>query len=133
MFDNLFSPLEIGEIEIKNRIQVTPHEQQYLENGLPSDTMIHYYIERAMGGAGLLEVSQIYIKASLELFFPTGTRIAQRDFHSSPILLSFQGFHGSLMEFMSTVQRFSWSSPLGLIFTGPSLLFRSNPEFRSMN
>ena len=70
MFDRLFSPLQIGDIEIKNRIQVTPHEQQYLENGLPSETMLHYYIERAMGGAGLLEVSQLFIKASSGAVFP---------------------------------------------------------------
>jgi 2,4-dienoyl-CoA reductase-like NADH-dependent reductase (Old Yellow Enzyme family) len=70
LFDKLFSPLDIGEIEIKNRIQVTPHEQQYLENGLPSDTMVHYYIERAMGGAGLLEVSQLFVRPSAGVVFP---------------------------------------------------------------
>jgi 2,4-dienoyl-CoA reductase-like NADH-dependent reductase (Old Yellow Enzyme family) len=70
MFDKLFSPLCIGNVEIKNRIQITPHEQQYLENGLPTETMIHYYIERAKGGAGLLEVSQIYIKAPFGIGLP---------------------------------------------------------------
>ncbi len=63
MFDRLFAPLEIGPVTIKNRIQSTPHEQQYLEDGLPSETMIQYYIERAKGGTGLLEVSQLFIKA----------------------------------------------------------------------
>ncbi|MDG6998803.1 MAG: hypothetical protein JRN15_06790, partial [Nitrososphaerota archaeon] len=53
LFDKLFSPLNIGNVEIKNRIQITPHEQQYLENGLPTETMINYYVERARGGAGL--------------------------------------------------------------------------------
>ena len=80
MFDKLFSPLQIGEIEIKNRIQVTPHEQQYLENGLPSETMIHYYIERAMGGAGLLEVSQLFIKASRGAVFPNWNTDSARRF-----------------------------------------------------
>lgn len=70
MFERLFSPLNIGNVEIKNRIQITPHEQQYLENGLPTETMINYYVERAKGGAGLLEVSQIYIKAPFGVVFP---------------------------------------------------------------
>ena len=70
MFEKLFSPLKIGNVEIRNRIQITPHEQQYLENGLPSETMIQYYTERAKGGTGLLEVSQIYIKAPFGVVFP---------------------------------------------------------------
>lgn len=70
MFERLFSPLKIGSLEIKNRIQITPHEQQYLENGLPTDTMINYYLERAKGGAGLLEVSQVYVKEPFGVVFP---------------------------------------------------------------
>ena len=70
LFDKLFSPLNIGNVEIKNRIQITPHEQQYLENGLPTETMINYYVERARGGAGLLEVSQVYIKAPFGVVSP---------------------------------------------------------------
>ena len=70
MFDRLFSPLDIGPVQIKNRIQVTPHEQQYLKDGLPSDTMIHYYVERAKGGVGLLEVSQLFIRPSEGVVFP---------------------------------------------------------------
>lgn len=70
MFEKLFSPIQIGNIEIKNRIQITPHEQQYLEDGRPSETMLNYYVERAKGGTGLLEVSQIYIKAPFGVVFP---------------------------------------------------------------
>ncbi|MHB2036896.1 MAG: oxidoreductase, partial [Nitrososphaerales archaeon] len=70
MLDKLFSPLDLGPVTIKNRIQITPHEQQYFENGLPTDTLRNYYVERAKGGAGLLEVSQIYVKT------PHGMRMA---------------------------------------------------------
>ena len=62
MFEKLFSPLQIGPLTIPNRIQVTPHELQYLDDGLVSDTMVDYYEERAMGGSGLLEVSQLAIE-----------------------------------------------------------------------
>ncbi|MDA4112603.1 MAG: FAD-dependent oxidoreductase [Thaumarchaeota archaeon] len=61
MFERLFSPLQIGNVTIPNRIQVTPHELQYLEDGLVSDALVNYYQERAMGGAGLLEVSQLVV------------------------------------------------------------------------
>jgi 2,4-dienoyl-CoA reductase-like NADH-dependent reductase (Old Yellow Enzyme family) len=80
LFDRLFAPLNIGPVEIKNRIQITPHEQQYLEDGLPSETMINYYLERAKGGAGLLEVSQLFIKPSEGAFFPNWETDSARRF-----------------------------------------------------
>jgi 2,4-dienoyl-CoA reductase-like NADH-dependent reductase (Old Yellow Enzyme family)/thioredoxin reductase len=79
-FDKLFSPLQIGPVEIKNRIQVTPHEQQYLKDGLPTETMIDYYLERAKGGAGLLEVSQLFIKSSTGTVFPNWETDSARRF-----------------------------------------------------
>jgi 2,4-dienoyl-CoA reductase-like NADH-dependent reductase (Old Yellow Enzyme family)/pyruvate/2-oxoglutarate dehydrogenase complex dihydrolipoamide dehydrogenase (E3) component len=66
LFERLFSPLQIGPVTIPNRIQVTPHELQYLEDGLVSDTMVDYYRERARGGAGLLELSQLAVKPAPE-------------------------------------------------------------------
>lgn len=84
LFDNLFSPLAIGPIQIKNRIQVTPHEQQYLKDGLPTDTMIDYYLERAKGGTGLLEVSQLFIRASSGTVFPNWETDSARRFPLVP-------------------------------------------------
>ncbi len=76
----MFSSLEIGPVQIKNRIQITPHEQQYLKDGLPTETMINYYIERAKGGAGLLEVSQLFIRASDGAVFPNWETDSARRF-----------------------------------------------------
>lgn len=70
MFEKLFSPIQIGAITAKNRIQLPPHSLHYFENGLPTDTLLEYYRERAMGGAGLLEVSQIYVKPPSGVFYP---------------------------------------------------------------
>jgi len=70
MFEKLFSPIEIGPIRVKNRIQLPPHSLHYFGNGLPTDTLLEYYLERARGGAGLLEVSQIYIKSPTGVFYP---------------------------------------------------------------
>jgi len=84
MFDRLFSPLVIGPVEIKNRVQITPHEQQYLKDGLPTETMINYYIERAKGGTGLLEVSQLFIRASTGTVFPDWETDSARRFPLVP-------------------------------------------------
>src|SRR5580704_9484489 len=69
-FERLFSPLQMGNIHVKNRIQLPPHSLHYFENGLPTETLLDYYLERAMGGAGLLEVSQIYVKSPTGIFYP---------------------------------------------------------------
>jgi 2,4-dienoyl-CoA reductase-like NADH-dependent reductase (Old Yellow Enzyme family) len=75
-FQALFSPLQVGPIQIKNRIQITPHELQYMEGGLATDTLINYFVERAKGGVGLSELSQLMIKPSRQI----GNTIAQGDF-----------------------------------------------------
>ena len=64
-FESLFSPLEIGPVTIKNRIQITPHELQYMRDGLATSTLIDYFVERAKGGVGLAELSQLIIKPSI--------------------------------------------------------------------
>ena len=53
-FPNLFSPLEVGSIEIKNRIFSTGHMTLLLDGGAPSDDMVAYHQARAAGGAGLI-------------------------------------------------------------------------------
>ena len=69
-FEKLFSPINFGHVRVKNRIQLPPHSLHYMENGLSTNTLLEYYRERAMGGAGLLEVSQIYIKPPTGVFYP---------------------------------------------------------------
>ena len=53
-FPNLFSPLQVGPIEIKNRIFSTGHMTLLLDDGVPSDDMVAYHRARAAGGAGLI-------------------------------------------------------------------------------
>ena len=54
IFPNLFSPLRVGPIEIKNRIFSTGHMTMLLDGGVPSDDMVAYHQARAAGGAGLI-------------------------------------------------------------------------------
>ena len=53
-FKYLFSPLQIGNTVVPNRICFSSHLTNFAENGLPSERHIYYLAERAKGGAGLI-------------------------------------------------------------------------------
>lgn len=54
-YEKLFSPVSIGNLEIKNRIVMAPmHLGLGQFNGCPTEKMMDYYEERAKGGAGLI-------------------------------------------------------------------------------
>jgi len=65
MLTNLFSPIRINNIEIKNRI-VLPAILLGLANpdGSVSDEIMDFYVRRAMGGVGLIIVGTAYIHIS---------------------------------------------------------------------
>ncbi len=51
----LFSPMKIGNVEIKNRIVMPPMMLGFGQfDGKPTEKMMNYYEERAIGGAGLI-------------------------------------------------------------------------------
>lgn len=53
----LFSPGTIGKLQLKNRIVMAPMATNYANcNGEVTDTLLDYYRERALGGAGLIIV-----------------------------------------------------------------------------
>lgn len=54
-YRNLFSPMKIGNVEIKNRVVMAPMCMGFGQyNGCATDTMMNYYEERAKGGVGLI-------------------------------------------------------------------------------
>ncbi len=54
-YDKLFSPMKIGNVEIKNRVVMAPMCMGFGQyNGCPTETMMNYYEERAKGGVGLI-------------------------------------------------------------------------------
>ena len=53
---HLFSPLKIREIEIKNRIMVSPMCQYSCEDGMATDWHLVHLGSRAVGGAGIVMV-----------------------------------------------------------------------------
>ncbi len=50
----MFAPLKLRELQIENRITVSPMAMYSAENGTPNDFHFVHYGERAMGGAGLV-------------------------------------------------------------------------------
>ena len=63
-YHHLFSPIRLGDVELKNRIIFLAHwtnyghNHGYREDGLASEKLAMHYIERAKGGAGLVCVTQ---------------------------------------------------------------------------
>ncbi len=61
-FDMLFTPMKIGNVEIKNRVVMAPMCMGFGQyNGCATETMMNYYEERAKGGVGLIftEITRI--------------------------------------------------------------------------
>ncbi len=61
MFPNLFSPLKLGKVEVKNRISFQPHLTNLAVKNLPSDRQMYYWGERAKGGAGLIITEELTV------------------------------------------------------------------------
>lgn len=61
MFPNLFSPLKLGTVEVKNRISFQPHLTNLAVGNLPSERQMYYWGERAKGGAGLIITEEMSV------------------------------------------------------------------------
>lgn len=72
-YPNLFQPIRLGGVDIRNRLYMTAHGLGYAvpdpENprfSLPSDRHLHYYAERARGGVGLIIQESTVVHPSSE-------------------------------------------------------------------
>ncbi len=61
MFPNLFSPLKLGKVQVKNRISFQPHLTNLAVKNLPSVQQMYYWGERAKGGAGLIITEELTV------------------------------------------------------------------------
>ena len=50
----LFSPIKLGNVELRNRVVFLPHVTCYAAEGLETERLSRYYAERAKGGVGLI-------------------------------------------------------------------------------
>ncbi len=64
-FQTLFTPLQVGSVELKNRFAVSPMSVRYCEeDGTVSQRLIDYFTERAKGGFGLIFTEYCCVKQS---------------------------------------------------------------------
>ncbi len=61
MFDNLFTPLNLGNITISNRICLLAHRTNFAPSGRLNERHIAYYRRRAQGECGLIIVGELAI------------------------------------------------------------------------
>ncbi len=59
----MFAPYRLGNMELKNRIVVSPMAQYKAEDGCPNDWHLVHYGERAKGGAGLVYTEMTCVSA----------------------------------------------------------------------
>jgi len=59
MFPNLFSPLKIGTVEVKNRISFQPHLTNLAVGNHPSERQMYNWGKRAKGGPGLIITEEL--------------------------------------------------------------------------
>jgi len=86
-FRNLFQPIRIGKLELKNRIVMLAMTTGYGElNETVSDRLVTFFAERARGGAGLMIVPFSPVRAGSPVepglyddrFIPGATRLTER-------------------------------------------------------
>ena len=53
-YPNLFSPIQIGNTTVKNRIFMPPLSTNLADKGYVTDALIEHYSNRAKGGVGLI-------------------------------------------------------------------------------
>jgi mycofactocin system FadH/OYE family oxidoreductase 2 len=64
---HLFSPISIGNVNIRNRIVQSAHITGFAENGLFSDRHVRYYEARAKGGIGLIITEAVVTSPNSDL------------------------------------------------------------------
>jgi 2,4-dienoyl-CoA reductase-like NADH-dependent reductase (Old Yellow Enzyme family) len=66
-FPHLFSPINIGNITLKNRIVFTPHHTKLAMRGIVGQELIRYYERRAEGGVGMIVLGPLPVHPSAVL------------------------------------------------------------------
>jgi len=69
-YPHLFSPLEIGNVTVRNRILQTAHVKLFAQNAVDSQRNVDYQVARAKGGAGLLITGNRVVHPTSTTGFP---------------------------------------------------------------
>ena len=84
-YEKLFTPGKIGNVEIKNRVVMPPMMLGFGQfDGTPTETMMNYYEERAIGGAGLIvtEITRVNDFSGASAFAQLAI---SHDYHIAPL------------------------------------------------
>jgi anthraniloyl-CoA monooxygenase len=60
----MFHPFRLGELELKNRVIVSPMDMYLAEDGMPTDFHLVHLGSRALGGAGLVMTEMVCVSPS---------------------------------------------------------------------
>ena len=58
-FPSLFKPIEIRGKTLKHRLNFGAHTTNMSDDGIPGERSLHYYLERALGGAAMIVVEPV--------------------------------------------------------------------------
>ncbi len=104
MLEHLLSPLELGPVELRNRIVSTAHQTTLVHDHLPTDDFVAYHEARAAGGTGLIVLEATAVHESGRLTAHTlagyqeeivaGYRRVAEAVHTHGTHLFVQLFHG---------------------------------------
>jgi len=133
-FAPLFEPARIGSVELKNRLVMLPHGTHFGEAFGPSTTHHHYYLERARGGVGLINVESLVVTEdgrhgtyTVDAFdLPTMRRW-------EPTL---DAVHGEGTKMFAQLSHYSTSAPAGLTMKpllAPSVLPGAGESHKAMD
>lgn len=61
MFDHLFQPISLGQVDLPNRVCFLAHRTNLGQRGVLNDRHIAYYRRRAVGGCGLIILGELSI------------------------------------------------------------------------
>lgn len=84
-YQNLFTPSKIGNVEIKNRVVMPPMMLGFGQfDGTPTEKMMDYYEERAIGGVGLIvtEITRVNDFSGASAFAQLAI---SHDYHIAPL------------------------------------------------
>jgi 2,4-dienoyl-CoA reductase-like NADH-dependent reductase (Old Yellow Enzyme family) len=66
VYPNLLSPLQIGRHTIRNRVWMAAHATLLVKDHLFTDAHVHYYVERARGGVGIITMEAMAVHATTQ-------------------------------------------------------------------
>ncbi len=139
-YDLLFSPIKIGNLEIKNRIVMTAAEFSLGQiDGTPTERMMDYYEERAKGEVGLIipgicRVNDMGAASTFTQLSMSSDRHIEpmkemaRRIHSHGAKLCIQLHHPGRQGYSSSINTLPLITPMVKAFPKlPGLLFKSTP------